>query len=259
MFTTKKLLTATAVMATAGYASGAAVLGGTSNWNDTASTFDASGFAKLVVIVTGEHGFGGNNDGIFLNDVLYDGLSMTPIIQYEGQPEVNNASPDQQHHHMYYLDNPATSTGAITFDGNLSRYTVTAFGLNGTAPGFVQAAQKNGALVPDANSIDMTVSAESIVIAGMGRGGDGNTYGGSTTNAPLTERSDRGHRNWSGHVTGTHEVATSGTYTYSFAGNSSPVVNTIVAEFAVVPTPSAFAAGLGGLVMLAARRRRRSA
>jgi len=198
--------------------------------------FNASIFDKLVVIVTGEHGFPNNTDGIFINGVTYDGVSMISAVTRDGLPEVNNASPDQLFNHMYYLDNPFGTTGTIAVNTSLSRLVVTAIGLNGTAEG-IGATAISGI---STNSVNLaTTSANSYVIASNGLGGTGNNgnVDGLSTNPPQSLLSAvETNSNYAGHLIGGTTVTTPGTGSYSFTSGTDGS-HVIAAEFLLGPPP----------------------
>jgi hypothetical protein len=71
-------------------------------------TLDASASDKLVVIVTGEHGFP-NNEGGNCTGVTYDGVALTQAV--DRNPVITTADPklvDQTYNDIWYLDNPAS-------------------------------------------------------------------------------------------------------------------------------------------------------
>jgi len=211
-------------------------------------TFDASGSDKLVVVVTGEHGF--NNAQGNCSGITYDGVPLVRAV--DRNPLA--AETDTTYNDIWYLDNPATSTGlvqaAVTTRGNM-----TVFGLSGTAPGV-------GATVigaPYSRSADLTTTANnSLVIASFGMGGAGNTADPANVDAdsPLTEVSaTKNGSNWDSHVTGYAHVPTAGPGTYSFTGGNSNGAHVIAAEFLIETTPPTLASAAivdnkgGGSVM----------
>ena len=234
--------------------------------NDTSGTdsivtnnFDASGYDKLVVVVTGENGNPGNLTGN-VSSVTYDGVSLTEVvdrnpIDNSGSPTPLGATIDQNYNSIFYIDNPLTSTGLITV--NCSSYAnVTVFGLNGTAAGVgntIIGAQED-------RSIDLMNSAGSIVIASLGMGGNGNTANVTSvntvdpTNFIEVSAQERGS-NWSGHVTGYRIQGTAGTNSYEFTGGNIIGSHVIAAEFSAIPEPSAALLGVMGSLMLLRRRR----
>lgn len=218
--------------------------------------YDASGDDKLIVIVTGEHGFPNNTGGININGVTYGGVAMTPAVIRDGLPEVDNVSPDQEFNHMYYLDSPGT--GDIVVDTNLSRMVVSIVGLTGTVDGVVGNTAVSGLAT---KSVDLTTTAaNSFVIASNGLGGTGNNgnVDGLDANPPLTLLSAvETNGNYAGHLIGGTEVATPGLGTYSFTGSTSGS-HVIAAEFLAIPEPGSLALlGIGGLMLL--RRRKATA
>lgn len=248
----------------------AITVGATAFWNtetDTntsnspiTKTFDASGFDKLVVIVTGENGNPGSLAGN-VTSVTYDGVAL---IQAVDRNPIDNAAPnqtplgatiDQVYSSIFYLDSPSTSTGLISAVIN-SRGNVTVFGLNGTAPGVgvtIIGAQ-------EARSIDLTTSEGSIVIAALGMGGNGNTANVASVNtvdpSNFIEVSAQEEGNiYDGHVTAYQINSAAGTNSYAFTGGNVIGSHIIAAEFLAVPEPSSIL--LCGLGFFAIFRRRR--
>jgi hypothetical protein len=209
---------------------------GTAFWKNQSTgvftgTFNASGSDKLVVILTGEHGF--NNNQGKVNSVTYDGVPLTPVIQRNAQV----ASTDTIYNHIWILDNPATSTGTIAVNV-VNRGNVTVLGLSGTLPGA-------GATAISANNtrtVDLTTTASnSLVIASFGMGGAGNTanVGSVTVNSPLTFVSAQFNgSSWDGHVIGHAKVPAAGIGTYSFTGGNETGAHVIAAEFLAAPAPA---------------------
>ena len=220
------------VNAGSGPGRGTITINGTATWFANSATLsgtlNASGSSKLVVIVTGENGNPGDLNGNS-NTVTYDGVALTKVID---RNPIGGTPFDQTFNDIWYLDNPATSTGAIVAGVN-SRGSVTAFALSGTAPGVGQTA-----ISPQASKsvVLSTGFANSIVIASHGMGGDGNTANVSLVNAtlPLIERSAQqngGGSLWDGHVTATALVPVPATATYAFTGGNTTGSHTIAAEF----------------------------
>ncbi|MFZ9937627.1 MAG: DUF6288 domain-containing protein, partial [Luteolibacter sp.] len=212
--------------------SGQLLIDGTASWKAESATvtgtFDASGSDKLVVILTGEHGF--NNAEGTVSSVTYDGVPLTPVIQRNAQA----AQTDTIYNHLWILDNPAAShVSGVIVANVLNRGNVTVFGLSGTLPGAGATAISN----PNTRSVDLTTNAPgSLVIASFGMGGAGNTANVAAVAAdpPLTIASAQhngGSRNWDGHVTAYAKVATAGTGTYSFSGGNEAGAHVIAAEF----------------------------
>ena len=202
-----------------------ATASGNASSGTLSGTLNASGSDKLVVVVTGEHGFPGNLGGN-CSSVTYDGVPLTRIVD---RNPIGGTPIDQTFNDIWYLDNPSTSTGAIVATV-ASRGSVTAFALSGTAPGAGQVA-----VSPQASKsvVLSTSSANSIVIASHGMGGDGNTANVANVNtvAPLIETSARANSLYDGHVTAYAQVASSGTASYAFTGGNLVGSHTIAAEF----------------------------
>lgn len=266
----KKPFVAVAAFALAGNLPAAVVLssdGSTSfgaNSNTLTGSFDASNSDKLVVVVTGEHGFP-NNLGGEASSVTYDGVEMTPVIvrsPVEGAYGVDGAGNpinDQIFNTIWYLDNPSTSTGTIVASV-ATRGSVTAIGLDGTALGFSGATAVS---VPQTSTVDLTTTAPgSFVISSFGVGGNGNTgqTDGVDADSPLTlisAQESAPARNWDGHVVGGGQIATPGPQTLSFTGGDDSGGHVIAAEFTPIPeASSALMLVLGGLLMGGYRRRK---
>ena len=224
---------------------GKIVVDGTAFWKNQSTgvftgTFDASGSDKLVVILTGEHGF--NNNTGTVNSVTYDGVPLIPVIQRNAQV----AETDTLFNHIWILDNPATSAGQIAVNV-VNRGSVTAFGLSGTSPGA-------GATAISANNtrtVDLAASAsDSLVIASFGMGGAGNTanVGSVAVAAPLTFASAQYNgSSWDGHVTAYAKVPSAGAGTYSFTGGNETGAYVIAAEFLAAAAPGNHFASWAGV------------
>jgi hypothetical protein len=237
-----------AIMLSCAQANAAIIVEGTDYWNSTSSpvngNFDARGSDKLVVIVTGEHGFNQTANGQ-INDVTYDGVSLTklvdrnPIHYAAGPPEV---LVDDTANDIWYLDDPGSvySAGLISVNAT-TRGNVTVFGLSGTATG-----AGNTVIGPrDSNSADLVTSAGSIVIASYGLGGSGNTaqLSGRSWNGDVQVSAQENGSNWDGHITGYSLNVAAGNATYSFTDTNPPGgdgrtgAHVIAAEFLEGPPP----------------------
>lgn len=201
------------------------------NTGEFTGTFDASRSDKLVVILTGEHGF--NNAAGTVNSVTYDGVALTPVIQRNAQV----ATSDTIYNHIWILDNPGKSPGVVAVNV-VNRGNVTVLGLSGTLPGA-------GATAISANgtrTVDLTTTAtNSLVIASFGMGGAGNTANTQnvSVDSPLNFVSAQKNGNdWDGHVTGYAKIPTPGTGTYPFTGGNVSGAHVIAAEFLAAPAPA---------------------
>lgn len=242
-------------------AHGAITLVSSKNWIREATpvpanrTLDSSGFSKLVVVVTGEHNFGGDLSGNTTN-ITYNGQALTKAIEVN-PVAFSNVDPlghGQTASDVWYLDSPGSFTGTneiiVSFNGN--NWVATAIGLTGTLPGVSATASAT-----KTSTVNFTtVAADSLVIATYGMGGNGNTSSSTVAaNSPLTILTGQViGNNWAGHNIGTATVAIAGTAAYSFNNTNLDTTMTAVA-FAPVPEPSS--ALLGGLGLLALLRRRR--
>lgn len=204
-------------------------LDGSASWAAKTGTIDASDSDKLVVVVSGEHHFG--NPGA-ITDVTYDGVSLTQGFNHDSPGKVACTAAD-----IWYLDAPATSTGAIVASCNGNNYVMTAFLLSGTADGI-----GNSAIGLNAKSVELeTAYNDSFVIAVHTMGGDHETDGAAHRNtaypqnvdadAPLTELSAVANSSYNGHLTSYVNGVSAGTATYSFTSNYDYGINTFAAEF----------------------------
>ena len=260
----------------AGSANASITVGGSAFWNEATDTgagasntvvsdnFDASGFDKLVVVATGEHGWPGVlTAGV--SSLTYDGVNLVEILN---RGPIDNTAPnetplgatiDQTFQAVYYLDNPSTSTGLIqaTWNNSNVRGNITVFGLNGTAAGY-------GSTIiggQEVRSVNLTTSAGSIVIGSLGLGGNGNTGAVTSvdtvdpTNFIETSAQMEGG-NWDGQVTAYQINTDAGTNSYAFTGGSVIGSHIVAVEFLAIPEPSSVALlGLGGLALIIRRRR----
>ncbi|MCH1498407.1 MAG: hypothetical protein L7U83_04975 [Akkermansiaceae bacterium] len=191
---------------------------------DFTFTFPADTADKLVVIITGEHGF--NNANGALNSLTYDDVELTEAVYRNAQV----AQTDILYHGIWYLDNPSTSTGAIRVRSQ-NRGTVSAFLVNGTAEG--HGATEITAVGERSVSL-ITTQTDSMIFAAFGVGGDGNT--GNTNSievdAPLIEiAAIKDPNNWQGHVIGAQTVANPGVTTSSFTGGTESGAVVAAVEF----------------------------
>lgn len=202
-----------------------------------ASTFNASGSDKLVIVATGEHNFPNNPIGD-INSIMYDGVSLTRAV--DRNPLGTNPSSQITAADIWYLDNPGSvhTSGALGADvvGNGNNYVFTVLGLSGTAPGVGATAIS----APDSKSVDLNAfGSNSFVVASHAMGGDGNTANVNSVDAvaPATEIAAlEAGSNWAGHVVSTTNNVGAGNATYAFTGGSSTGVVTIAAEFLAAPT-----------------------
>ena len=76
------------------------------------TSIDGTGASKLVVFVTGEHGF--NNTNGQSNDVTYNGVSLTEIVDRD--PVASNT--DTLFASVWYMDNPGAGVNTVFADIN---------------------------------------------------------------------------------------------------------------------------------------------
>jgi len=227
---------AVAILAiTAAPASAEIVIDGFDNWiggNPVPGTFDASGSDKLVVIVTGEHGFNQTANG-YINGVTYDGVAMVELINRTtikkvaddpGTPEDETVLVDDTWNAIYYLDNPGSVYTAGSIEASVSsRGSMTVLGLSGTALGAGNTVIGDR----DTSSAELTTPVDSIDIASYGMGGTGNTafINKVTVDTPLTfvsKQNNGGGRWWDGHVTAYANGVAAERATYSVTDTSTP-------------------------------------
>lgn len=225
------------------------IVDGHYSWIRTAApgTYDASASEKLVVVVSGEHG----NPGWLTGDctsVTYNGQALTLAVK---QLPVDPASGGhgQTHSSVWYLDSPGNYSGsgtiAVTCTG--TSWVATAIGLTGTEPGVGATAKVSGS----ASTGLTTSNYSSIVISGIGMGGQGNTatpLPGITASSPAqadTIASLKIGSNWAGHTVATSVIAYPSAQTFAFNTAKTDLV-TIAAEFQAAdpavpagPTPTA--------------------
>ena len=176
----------------------------TASWPRTSApgTLDASSADKLVVVVSGEHGFIGNYTGD-CSAVTYNGQTLTLAVK---QVPVNPASGGhgQTFSTIWYLDNPGnyTGTGSIVVTCNSGSWVATAISLSGTLPGVDSTAK-----VTKTSTVPLTTTTYgSMLIGAVGMGGQGNTatpLPGVIATSPSQAVTIAGLKigsNWSGHA-----------------------------------------------------------
>lgn len=201
-------------------------------------TFDASASDKLVVIVSGEHNFGGNTSGN-VKTITYDGVSLTKAVEQNPVSATLQTTSD-----LWYMDNPGVNHTAgqlvITVEGNGNNYVHAALALSGTAPGFGGAS----AITIGSPSVNMLVSSpNSMAISWLTLGGSGNTAGTATTvqaNSPAGATTFGGVAtggNYAGHVLARSSGLPVGVNTFSF-GTALTDVLCLAAEFLAADKPA---------------------
>jgi hypothetical protein len=212
-------------------------------------TMDASSADKLVVVMTGQHGF--NNNSGKVDSLTYDGVELTAASY---RTAVTNGT-DTLYHGIFYLDNPATATGLISASVQ-NRGQMAVFLLTGTASGA-------GAQVVSANgtrTVDLTTTAaNSMVFFSQGLGGAGNNgnTAGMTADSGTLLTAEKDPSNWTGQIVANQTIATAGTNTFAFTdGNVAGGMVVATEFFEAVPEPSTTALlGLGGLALIMRRRK----
>ena len=201
-------------------------------------TFNASASDKLVVIVSGEHNFGGNTSGN-VKTVTYDGVSLTKAVERNPVSSTLITTSD-----LWYMDNPGAVHAAgqivITVEGNGNNYVHAAIGLSGTAPGFFGATS----IATGTPTVSMNVSApNSLVISWLTLGGSGNTAGTATsiqTSSPagaIKFGAVATSGNYAGHVIERSTGLPVGMNTFSFNTGLTDVL-CLAAEFLAAEIPA---------------------
>ena len=244
-------LTAFAVVGISAVPAGAAIIyDGYAAWaqNSTtgSNTYDASGSDKLVVVVTGEAGNPGSLAGD-LSDITYNGQSLIKAVDIAPSDPATGGH-GQTTGDIWYLDNPGdyAGTGTIIVSYNSNNWCATAIGLSGTMDGYGATATASGTA-----SVDLTTTAfDSMAIAVIGSGGQGNTAVTPNAIAPLTTISKVNRSGWVGLSSGYAPISSPSTQTLSFDTTKTDIV-TVAAEFQpYVPTlywdTNGATAGAGG-------------
>ena len=203
---------------------------GFTSWSGAngSTTFDASESDKLVVVLTGEHGFNQTAGGQVYG-VTYDGQTLIKAVDVDPK-KIDDGGHGDTANDIWYLDNPDLyhTSGLIVTSTTGGNYVFTAILLSGTAEGVGATAAAAGAA-----SVDITTTAaNSIVIVSLGTGGGGNTADMNIApNDPLTKISAlKVGSNWAAHVVARATIALPGTQTLSF--NTSKIdVATVAAAF----------------------------
>jgi len=254
----KKTLTTAALLALGTLSTNAAIaiteVVNVNSGNSTAeTTIDGTGADKLVVFVTGEHGF--NNTSGQSNDVTYNGVSLIEAVD---RNPVASAT-DTLYGSIWYMDNPTAGVQTLSAN-NTSRGNVYAFMLSGTAAGV----GNSGFSGSNTRSIDLTTSANSLVLAAFNIGGSGNSAGlsGISGDSPFDTQhgGQENGSNWDGHYLASHNGTSAATTAYGFTGGNSAGAFVSAIEIlevgAAIPEPSSAALlGLGGLALILRRRK----
>ena len=248
------LATAAGLTLAAGSASAAVSvvnsLGFKANSGTLSASFDTTGATKIVVFLTGEHGF--NNTSGQVNDVTFDGVSLTRVV--DRNPVASGT--DTLYGDIWYMDAPAS--GNLTLSASVSsRGSWTAFAISGAAAGVGD----SGFSGSDTRSLDLTTGANSLVLAAFNLGGSGNSasMNGVSPDAPnlSTTYTTMVNSSWDGHMTAGGSVVAAGTNSFSFTGgNATGGFVTGIEILDAVPEPSTTALlGLGGLALILRRRK----
>lgn len=231
----KRFLTsALALLAATAFAAADITRDGHASWPRTSApgTYDASSSDKLVVVVSGEHGFAGNLTGD-CSAVTYNGVALTLALKQTPSDPASGGH-GQTFSTVWYLDDPGnySGSGSIVVTCNSGSWVATAVGLSGTQLGVGTTAKVSG--MP---SVGLSTSGySSMVISAIGMGGQGNTatpLPGITANSPAQAETIAGLKigsNWAGHAVATAEIAEPSSQNFSFNTAKTDLV-TIAAEF----------------------------
>ena len=148
------------------------------------SSYPVTGVDKLVVTISGEHGFP-NGLGLITN-LTFAGQPLTPAIKLEnGQTAYREGVVA-----IYYMDNPGQygESGDVVFtnNGSWNSFAASAMSLAGTAPG-VGSTNFSQTIIPStSSSVSVTTSTEFNVVIAATVNGVGNTATQPTAAAPQT-------------------------------------------------------------------------
>lgn len=213
---------------------------GTASWTGTTTpgTFNAASADKLVVIVSGEHGFAGNYTGT-CSAVTYNGQALTLAVR-QTPADPASGGHGQTYSTIWYLDSPGSysGTGSITVTCNSGSCVVTAIGLTGTLPGVGSTAK-----VTKTSSVSVgTTTYGSMVIGAVGMGGQGNTatpLPGVTATSPAQAVTINGLKigsNWAGHAVARALVDYPSTVSLGFNTAKTDIVTVAAVFKAASPT-----------------------